>query len=490
MTAPSAPQHSATRPPRADLAIAAVLAVLTLLLSTIGLSEWPGITPDEGWVLQAPRNLVRYGLYGTWSADGPLPFDPDVTTGPAVLLPVAAAFAVFGDGLLPARVVVAAYAALAVVAFYAVARSSVDRWMAGLASLLLVLALAPYNRTAIGEVPALFWMLAGGQAWTRSLEDDRRRWGLLAAGCFGLAVLCKLAGAVIAGGALLVAWLLVHRSQRRRADWGALAVPVAGIAVALVAWFGVQAVLLGGDAVGERLAVLAGYRQQNLEPSLVRASRNLAVLTIAVPTWLLAWWAPAVLLTPVLLRTTWREPRRGFWLALFGGCLVFYLLSVGWPRYAFWATAVGTLCIAWLFAPFSHWLGGQPPFRQRVGLGVLAGLLLAWPAVSLVATPPTPDHDAAAMARVLAAAPPEAALGATDWDVDFVTERRFRHPPAFVLPVSEQTLTSQFDWTWPGVDWVVVGQTGRAFHTAERLQATGAWDLLAKHGFYEVYRRR
>ena len=69
------------------------------------------------------------------------------------------------------------------------------------------------------------------------------------------------------------------------------------------------------------LAVLAGYRQQNLEPSFMRAGRNLAVLTIAVPTWLLAWWGPAVLLTPVLLRTTWREPRRGLWLALLAGCL-------------------------------------------------------------------------------------------------------------------------------------------------------------------------
>ena len=63
-------------------------------------------------------------------------------------------------------------------------------------------------------------------------------------------------------------------------------------------------------------------------------------------------------------------------LALLAGCLVFYLLSVGWPRYAFWATAVGTLCVAWLLAPFSHWLSSQPASPRRLGLAVLTALLL------------------------------------------------------------------------------------------------------------------
>ena len=106
-----------------------------------------------------------------WLIRWVLPASPDAG-GSILISPIAAEFFALPTARASGWIVLVA----TVVQF----TPSVDRRMAGLTTVLLVLALAPYNRTAIGEVPALAWMLAGGLAWARSLEDPRLRWPLLA----------------------------------------------------------------------------------------------------------------------------------------------------------------------------------------------------------------------------------------------------------------------------------------------------------------------
>ena len=84
--------------------IAAVAAV-AVLLALPNLESNPPLSYDEGYVLEAPHNLLREGWYGVRIEDRNVLFDTHLSTGPTVLLPVWAMFALFGEGVAHARVI-------------------------------------------------------------------------------------------------------------------------------------------------------------------------------------------------------------------------------------------------------------------------------------------------------------------------------------------------------------------------------------------------
>ena len=101
---------------RRDAILASALAFFALAHGLIGLDQNPYLSVDEGWLLQVPRNLLALGLYGGVTLDGPVPFASELTTGPAVLLPATAAFALLGDGVATGRLISVLYSALATAA--------------------------------------------------------------------------------------------------------------------------------------------------------------------------------------------------------------------------------------------------------------------------------------------------------------------------------------------------------------------------------------
>ena len=152
-----------------DAILVEALFLLTLCIGIPNLEHNPPLSYDEGYVLQAPHNLLTRGFYGTWAKSWNLPFDTYTSTGPTVLLPVAASFAIFGEGVVQARMVVVIYGALAAAAGYALFRLTLSRGLAFLAALLLSLSLYPYQRSVLGEVPGLFWLLLGCWLWLRAI---------------------------------------------------------------------------------------------------------------------------------------------------------------------------------------------------------------------------------------------------------------------------------------------------------------------------------
>jgi hypothetical protein len=169
---------------------------------------------DEAYNLQVPLNLAQAGRHQTWYHT-PTPFDYHITTGPTVLLPVAAAFAAFGPSLAAARGVMTGFLCLFLLELYGLARR-LDRKRAPMlfSAFALAFACVPEALTAsasvLGELPALaFFLLAVllfGRGWLWSA-------GL----ALGVMVLTKLIF-LLAVPAFFVALVAHARTQRLNAD--------------------------------------------------------------------------------------------------------------------------------------------------------------------------------------------------------------------------------------------------------------------------------
>src|SRR6476659_9341044 len=89
--------------------IRGLIAAAFVFLAFYHLRDYPTPWFDEGSHLHVPKSLVLFGVYSDYSSDGFRAFGPTLGVGPTVMLPVAAAFKLFGIGLLQARMVIALY---------------------------------------------------------------------------------------------------------------------------------------------------------------------------------------------------------------------------------------------------------------------------------------------------------------------------------------------------------------------------------------------
>lgn len=165
---------------------------------------------DEAFNLTVPQNLLAglgYTSDGTLSGSTLTPFDPRISTGPAVLLPVAAVLATGIDPVIGARLVPLAYWGLLLVGFAVLGHRIGGRW-AALAAVAVPLAfttaagISPIQGPAdlLGEIPAaalLVWAL---------IVLPRRAW--LAGLLVGLAVQAKLIALLALPAFAVALWLL------------------------------------------------------------------------------------------------------------------------------------------------------------------------------------------------------------------------------------------------------------------------------------------
>ena len=103
------PTESDTAPANVNRQASAVWRSIGMIMSVsviaflalYNLTTYPVTWFDEGLNLQVPKALVRFGEYAIYNNES---FQyHGVSTGPTVILPIAAAFWLFGIGLLQAR---------------------------------------------------------------------------------------------------------------------------------------------------------------------------------------------------------------------------------------------------------------------------------------------------------------------------------------------------------------------------------------------------
>ncbi len=474
-----------------DAILVGALFLLTLCIGIPNLEHNPPLSYDEGYVLQTPHNLLTRGFYGTWAKSWNLPFDTYTSTGPTVLLPVAASFAVFGEGVVQARMVVVIYGALAASAGYALFRLTLSRSLALLAALLLALSLYPYQRSVLGEVPGLFWLLLGCWLWLRAIErGGHTRLLALAGVAWGAAALTKLALGPIVLGGLALCWLRfrfgakdAHLAPR------SLYLPLAAALLPLLLWYGLQAVILGGGTVVDRLATVWTYQPQVAAATPSGILQNALALPTILPQGLLVWMGPTVLVIfswLLISPTPARTLPAAMWLMFLG----FYLVSVGWPRYGFWAVALTAAFTAQLIPLLRAALPTLGQRQRQAVTGVIVAALVApialWNWSALERVDASPQEVVSLLQGQVA---PQENIGSTEWELVFLLGQEVEVPLLRIATAVSETGTGNNDSAWPETDWVVTGPIGDFLGATTKLVENDAFFERSVVGPYRVFQR-
>lgn len=190
-------------------------AAAVALLAGHAILAWHSLTvwrfwEDEAFNLTVPRNLLAglgYASDGALSGSVITPFDPRISTGPVVLLPVAATLATGMEPVLAARLVPLAFWVLLLAGLWLLGRRIAGRWGALLAvtvplAFTASAGVSPIQGPAdlLGEIPAaalIVWAL---------VVLPRRAW--LAGLLVGLAVQAKLIALLVLPAFAVALWVL------------------------------------------------------------------------------------------------------------------------------------------------------------------------------------------------------------------------------------------------------------------------------------------
>jgi hypothetical protein len=196
------------------LAVALLACHVIVIQHSLGARFWE----DEAFNLTVPRNLLAglgYASDGALSGSTITLFDPRISTGPTVLLPVAAVLAFGADAVIGARMIPLAFWIALIAGLVVLGRRTAGRW-AALAAAAVPLAFNGLGSVSpiqgptdlLGEIPAaalLVWAL---------VVLPRRAW--LAGLLVGLAVQAKLIALLALPGFAVALWVLAsgHGWQR------------------------------------------------------------------------------------------------------------------------------------------------------------------------------------------------------------------------------------------------------------------------------------
>ncbi len=320
--------------------LAAALLVGHVLVAWQSLTVWR-FWEDEALNLTVPRNLLAglgYASDGALSGSTITLFDARISTGPAVLLPVAAVLATGIDPIIGARLVPLAYWALLLAGLWVLGRRIGGRW-AALVAVAVPLAfttsatVSPIQGPAdlLGEIPAaalLVWAL---------VVLPRRAW--LAGLLVGLAVQAKLI-ALLALPAFAVAlfllapgtgWARVLAFLRR--SW----VPLVFLALPTFLFELAALITFGFSGFVDHLRALLGFVRSGGQPG--EPTTVVQKLTTLAESWSVPVWVAlvvAALSIVLIVGGLWvsRGSVSSDVLVYLGAAAVGALAFVGW-----WATA-------------------------------------------------------------------------------------------------------------------------------------------------------
>lgn len=473
------------------------------------LSAYPLTWFDEGSHLHVPKTLVLQGVYADISSEGFRYYGPTLGVGPTVMLPIAAVFRLFGIGLLQARIVIGLYLLASVAMFFWLANVLGSRRFAWAATALLVatpaVSLLDYGRQVLGEVPGLFFLLAGILVWFQAWEKPTwRRLG--AAGVlFGLSVITKNQYLIFLLPMLGLTWLANRVYYRQMGDWVTI-LPGAALLVCYLAWEAVLLFSLGPASAKENLAYLQAATQGAalvFSPELMKTALN-EVLSYRAFFGLLI---PALLFGGSLALRRSREGMRwGALLALAGVNLAWYgLASIAWERYAFVGMAISSLFVAQLFSEltgglrFTLRISDETPARaglrwaMTAWLAVMIAIPLAQTARSVIFPP---FNAPAQMASYLDQNVSRTALIET-WEPEmgFLTAHRYHFAPQALLNqavgfiwLGKPAPSSNYPTAdWDKADYVLVGAFARWVNLYPQTTLQAHFHLVTAIGGYDLY---
>ena len=237
------------------LLVAVVFAVLTI--GAVAVSGRLFLLFDEAYNLNLSKTLAQDGVYASHTAAGYMLFDPSVTTGPTLAVPLAAAMRVAGASVAVARAAMLVIFLLCLVLVFAAAREIAGR--AAAVPFLVLFYTTPlvlvYGLSALGDVLAISLALASIALLNRSARATRPGALLLGSGVMlGLAVLAKDSTLLLLPAlALVCVWDALRREARlRRAVANLTPAVIAGLMV--VGWRGYELAAVRQSSSAEEVA--------------------------------------------------------------------------------------------------------------------------------------------------------------------------------------------------------------------------------------------
>jgi hypothetical protein len=410
-----------------------LLASLGLISLVVALDTYPRIWFDEGYKLNAAFTFLQYGVYGTHTVNGFLPFDPGISSGPVDVLAVALSFKLFGVGIISARLVSVIFSLLAVFSLYHIAVYLYDTR----ASLFIILGVIAFpaiegtglfliGRQVLGEPAALGLITAGLWLWFRSWTNNSNTASLVAGLLIGLGLLSKTQIAI----ALLPTLFIIGmaRGLRYRSHWLNDLLPVVAAVGVILVWMIIGRLFTPVEEAHQNSRMLLEAVRTNLITGLWGRSLTghslliLAVMGVGLFSGLWRWYQQGVFPRN---NAAWAEAAVTLFVGL--SAIWFALLSVGWPRYAFAGLVFSLLLngkLAWnLFRRV------MPAHFYRPAIGALCALTLVTNLAPIAIARYTPDAQVAS-AYIQANIPKDAVVETWEWELDALSlHSAFHHPP-------------------------------------------------------------
>lgn len=381
-------------------AIAAWIALIGYLVIG-GIYAFTGYVGfDEAFNLQMPANLAQHGKYST-TYQGGQAFDPVITTGPTVLLPITLSFAVFGVGIVQARLVIFLFWLTFVLLFSATAYR-LGGWLSMLLALIwsqFLPFILDFGLKVMGEIPAMAFLLLG--LW--ALSKNKAFWGAM---LLSFSVLAKINYLFVLGPVALfygLRWLLNSGPVRKKVVKSGFAV-LFGFGLPIFSWEAVRLFMLGWEGFQHNwkeffslLGILPGTRHFFATSSFTSRLQTIGIpygvsdkialgggvlFLVAVMLWELFSYRSGV------LQVNAKPEIRFYWLLNASGLvfLVWWLVSNSsdiWrsllPGYLLWGLLACITLVRWFKgAANQHWLV-EWSWVKQIGLALLLIFLVFYP---------------------------------------------------------------------------------------------------------------
>ena len=417
------------------------------------LTRYPAPWFDEGSHLHVPKTLALYGEYADISSDGFRYYGPTIGVGPTVMLPIAAAFKIFGIGLLQARFVMALYLLAACYIFFKLAEHLSGKAVAWIALALILssrsVLFLEYGRQLLGEVPGFFFLALALYLWfAKWNENDIKR--LVTIGLFfGLAMITKYQYLLFLAPTLILSWGLDVFYYKTSSHKNFL-IPGIVAAGSFGIWQVFTLMYLGPATMTENLALLqASAEGAAFNFNLAQLAANVGALSSRAV--YLEALLPALIYAFFVSVPRTREGQKFsvLFLMIALNLVWFIVASIGWIRYAFLGLTLSSIFIARFLHSLTDgfnidWSGGS--FRSLFEVKNAARFALTVWLVAIIAIPLTKDvseiafpgpNNARLMADYLNANVPESAIIET-WEpeIGFLTNHNYHYPKNELLAVA------------------------------------------------------
>ena len=496
-----------------------VLVVILLFAAFFRLNAVPPLWWDEGWTLSVARNWLEHGHYSRLLA-GQLT-SSGLQASPTVTASVYLSFRLFGIGVIQARVVgvVFTVACLALI-YYLVSR--IYNQSIALGTLLVLTFLPAYielfpiymGRQVLGEMAALFFLVAG-YACILGVPRHPRCALFLAMLCWSIALSTKLQIVPFWSCSMLVP-ISVGVYQR---DWKSF-----------LSW----AIALVGSLLGARLLPVMWKTLLQSKADIADPISGLYQVTAAVgsiPSRMFALIVVVLFGVPTLLGLCyglWSVIKRHnnrqwtyaeqvkvallfFALSWFGWFVVF---SVGWIRYVFPATFIGSIFVAAMIYDLTRGYNfdytiqqGLAVFRGRgfkkEAVGALLVLVIIVTSVPRTAMALYRTYILDADTSVQQAADflnsqtrSDALIETYDSELFFLLNRPYHYPPDQIHVelirrtfLYDDNTVIHYDPLAANPDYLVVGPHSKQWRLYEPVLRSGAFRLLRSYARYQIYER-